>query len=86
MNREIIASRANEGNKEAGVKFYKSYVTGIKLAEVRKIPEHVAGYVEEDYFFNYKGKTYRVNEHIVPNKDGVIKFSAKYRYTLEELK
>lgn len=84
MNKETIVSRAN--NNKLGIKFYKSYITGIKKVEVRKIPEHVLGYVEEDYIFSYKGKQYRVNEHIVPNKEGSVKFSARFNYTVECLK
>ena len=84
MNKETITSRAN--NNKLGVKFYKSYVTGIKRVAVRDVPEHVLRYIEEDYIFNYRGKQYRVNEHIVPNKEGVVKFSAKFCYTVECLK
>lgn len=64
MNKETIASRAN--NNKLGVKFYKSYVTNVKRVAVRDVPEHVLRYIEEDYIFSYKGKQYRVNEHIVP--------------------
>lgn len=50
------------------------------------MPEHVLRYIEEDYIFSYKGKQYRVNEHIVPNKEGSVKFSARFNYTVECLK
>lgn len=84
MNKETIVSRAN--NNKLGVKFYKSYVTNVKRVEVRDVPEHVLRYIEEDYIFSYKGKKYRVNEHIVPNKEGSVKFSARFNYTVECLK
>lgn len=84
MNKETIVSRVN--NNKLGIKFYKSYVTGIKRVAVRDVPEHVLRYIEEDYIFSYKGKQYRVNEHIVPNKEGSVKFSARFNYTVECLK
>lgn len=84
MNKETIVSRVN--NNKLGIKFYKSYVTGIKKVETREIPEHVCGWCEEDYMFNYKGRQYKVNQYIVPNENGIVKFSAKYRYTVEEVK
>lgn len=70
-----IASRAGKG-------FFKSYVKNIRLAEIRPIEGHKAGYTEKDFFFSYKGKEYRVNEYIVPNADGEKIYSAKYRYEL----
>lgn len=84
MNKETIASRAN--NNKLGIKFYKSYVTNVKRVAVRDVPEHVLRYIEEDYIFSYKGKQYRVNEHIVQNKEGSVKFSARFNYTVECLK
>lgn len=84
MNKETIASRAN--NNKLGIKFYKSYVTNVKRVAVRDVPEHVLRYIEEDYIFSYKGEQYRVNEHIVPNKEGSVKFSARFNYTVECLK
>lgn len=84
MNKETIASRAN--NNKLGIKFYKSYVTNVKRVAVRDVPEHVLRYIEEDYIFSYKVKQYRVNEHIVPNKEGSVKFSARFNYTVECLK
>ena len=78
MDKLTIAARAGEG-------FFKSYVSSIKLAEKREIEGHVKGWSEEDYFFTYKGKKYRVNEYIVPNENGTSIYSAKYRYELIEL-
>ena len=69
----------------AGKSFYKSYIRNIRLVELRKIVDHVKNYVEKDYTFNYKGKTYRVNQHIVPNENGVCKYSAEYTYETIEL-
>ena len=71
MKKEVIVIRAN--NNKLGIKFYKSYVTGIKKVETREIPEHVLGWCEED-------------QYIVPNRNGIVKFSARYRYTVEEVK
>lgn len=78
MDKFTIAARAGEG-------FYKSYVRNIQRIEIREIPEHVKGWTEEDYTFSYKGKNYRVNEHICANAEGEVKYSAKYRYELVEL-
>ena len=78
MEKSVIAARAGKG-------FYKSYVKNIRLAEVREIPNHITGWVEEDYFFTYKGKEYRVNQYICPNSEGEVKYSAKYEYKLIEL-
>jgi hypothetical protein len=78
MDRLTIASRAGKG-------FFKSYVRNIRIAEQRVIPDHVEGFIERDYFFSHKGKEYRVNEYIVPNDKGEVKFSAKYRYEVVEL-
>lgn len=78
MEKSTIAARA-------GKEFYKSYIKNIKLAESRTIKGHEAGFTEEDYFFTYKGKKYRVNEHICPNKAGEVVYSAKYEYELVEL-
>ena len=77
MDKQTIAARAGKG-------FYKSYVRNLELAETREIPGHVAGYVEKDYFFTHKGRRYRVNEYICPNKDGEVKHSAKFRYEVTE--
>lgn len=49
MDKQTIAARAGKG-------FYKSHVRNIELAEAREIPGHLAGYVEQDYFFTYKGE------------------------------
>ncbi len=78
MDKLTIASRAGKG-------FYKSYVRNIRLAECRPIEGHKSGYSEKDYFFTYKGKEYRVNEYICPDKNGVVIYSAKFRYELVEL-
>lgn len=75
MDRSTIVARAGKG-------FYKSYVRNIRLAERRPIPEHKEHFVEKDYLFDYKGKSYRVNEHIVPDKKGEVKYSAAFRYDL----
>lgn len=85
MDKKVIVARANQaiGNKKV---FYKTYVKNVFLVEVREIPEHIMGWVEEDYIFNYKGEVYRLNQHIKPNVQGVIKYSADYYYTLEMLK
>ena len=80
MDKFTIASRATHAT---GRKFYKSYVKNIKLADARPIPNHKAGNVEYDYFFDYKGVRYRVNEHICPNDRGEVIYSEKYKYTLE---
>lgn len=76
--KRMIASRAGKG-------FFKSYVKNIKCVETRPIKGHVMGAVEYDYTFTYKGKSYRVNEHICPNKEGKVIYSAKFRYELEEV-
>jgi len=78
MDRLTIAARAGKG-------FYKSYVRNIRLAESRPIKGHKEGWSEKDYFFTYKGKEYRINEHICPNKNGEVVYSAKFRYELIEL-
>lgn len=78
MDKLTIASRAGKG-------FFKSYVRNIRLAECRTIKGHKEGYNEKDYFFTYKGKEYRVNEHICPNKSGEVIYSAKFEYELVEL-
>lgn len=62
--------------------FKKSYITNIKLVEERPIPDHVQGWTEQDFEFLYKGFKYRVVEHIVPNADGEVKYSAEYEYTI----
>lgn len=80
--KSVLAVRATGAT---GEKFYKSYIKEIKLVEERFIPGHVSGWTEKDYFFEYKGKEYRVNEHICPNKDGEVKYSAKYRYETIQL-
>ena len=84
MTKEIIVARANQaiGNKKV---FYKTYVKNVFFFYLREIPEHIIGWVEEDYIFNYKGEVYRLNQHIKPNVQGVIKYSADYYYTLEKL-
>ena len=84
MDKKVIVSRANEALGNTSV-FYKSYVKNVFLVEVREIPEHVMGWVEEDYIFNYKGDVYRLNQHIKPNAQGIVKYSADYYYTLEKL-
>lgn len=78
MDKLTIASRAGKG-------FYKSYIRNIRLAETRPIKGHKAGYSENDYLFTYKGKEYRVNEHICPNQDSAVTYSAKFEYELVEL-
>lgn len=78
MDKATIAARA-------GKHFYKSYIKNVQRVEVREIPNHVKGWTEEDYTFAYKDRNYRVNEHICANKDGEVKYSAKYRYDLIEL-
>ena len=82
--KSMIATRATSGSKD-GQKFYKSYIKNITSAGYREIPGHVKGYLEKDYTFEYKGKKYRVNQYIVPNKDGEVKYSAEYRYETVEL-
>ena len=77
----MLASRASKD----GQKFYKSYIKNIKLVETREIKDHVKGYLEKDYTFEYKGKIYRVNQYIVPNKDGEVKYSAEYRFETIEI-
>ena len=79
--RSMLASRASKD----GQKFYKSYIKNIKLVETREIKDHVKGYLEKDYTFEYKGKIYRVNQYIVPNKDGEVKYSAEYRFETIEI-
>lgn len=74
----MIASRAGKG-------FFKSYVKNVKCVATRPVEGHVMGAIEYDYSFTYKGKLYRVNEHIVPNKEGKVIYSAKFRYELEEV-
>lgn len=78
IDASTIAARAGKG-------FYKSYVKNIRLAEKRAVSNHVKNYVEKDYIFDYKGKTYRVNQHIVPNAEGEVKYSAEYRYETKEI-
>lgn len=78
MDRLTIASRAGKG-------FFKSYVRNIRLAEHRPIEGHEAGFSENDYFFTYKGKEYRINQYICPSKNGEVIYSAKFRYELVEL-
>lgn len=84
MKKEVITARANYaiGNVKT---FYKTYVKNVICVEIREIPEHVTGWVEEDYIFNYKGDVYRLNQHIKPNAQGIVKYSADYYYTLEKL-
>ena len=84
MDKKVIVSRANEALGNTNV-FYKSYAKNVFLVEIREIPEHVMGWVEEDYIFNYKGDVYRLNQHIKPNAQGIVKYSADYYYTLEKL-
>lgn len=84
MDKKVIVSRVNEAVGNTSV-FYKSYVKNVFLVEVREIPEHIMGWVEQDYIFNYKGEVYRLNQHIKPDAEGVVKYSAKYYYTLERL-
>lgn len=81
MDKLTIASRASMSGK----KFFKSYVKNIRVAEIRDIG-HVAGWVEADYFFTYKGNEYRVNQYFVPNDNGIKKFSAGCIYRLEEVR
>lgn len=84
ITQATLAARATSGSKD-GKKFYKSYIKNIRGAAARRIEGHVEGYQEKDYTFEYKGKTYRVNQHIVPNKDGEVKYSAEYRFETIEL-
>lgn len=72
----MIASRASRSGK----RFFKSYVRNIRVAEIRHIPDHISGFKEVDYFFEYKGKEYRVNQCICPNINDEVKYSARYRY------
>lgn len=82
MIAEMIATRAT---KASNLKFYKSYIKEVKLAEVRMIPGHKARWREEDYYFKYKGKQYRINEHIKPNENGEIIYSASWNYELQNI-
>lgn len=81
MDKRTIASRCSGTLK--GI--YKSYIKNIKLVEVREIPEHITGRVEKDYTFEHKGKKYRINQHIVPDKDGIVKYSCQYKYEAFEI-
>nr|DAZ78471.1 MAG TPA: hypothetical protein [Caudoviricetes sp.] len=76
MTKEIIVARVIT----TGVEIFKSYVTNIKLVETRDIEGHKAGWQEKDYTFLYKGVPCRLNEHIVPDSNGEVVYSAKYRY------
>lgn len=76
--KRVIAARAGEG-------FYKSYIKNIKVAAVRRIPGHRLDWDEIDYTFEHKGKSYRINERIVPDEKGNKIFSAKKEWTLEEI-
>lgn len=78
MDRLTIAARAGKG-------FYKSYIRNIRLAESRPIKGHKKGWSENDYFFTYKGREYRINEYICPNENEEVIYSAKFRYELIEL-
>lgn len=73
MDRTTIEARAVEG-------FFKSYVRNIQLAEQRAVKDHAGHFVEKDYTFDYKGKSYRVDEHLVPNPNGEVKYSMKTEY------
>lgn len=79
--RDMVAARASS----CGKRFAKSYVKNIRLEERRRIPGHLAGYCEEDYSFEYKGRRYRVNKYIVPNSSGEVIYSAKFRFELVEV-
>lgn len=78
MDKSTIASRAGKG-------FFKTYIKNIKLVEEREIKGHKEHWSEKDFTFEHKGKRYRVNEHIQPNKNGEVIYSAKYVYELIEL-
>lgn len=69
--KEMIAARTG---------LAKSYIKDIKVAEVRPIPDHKERWSEKDYSFTYKGMNYKCVEKIVPNKDGEVKYSAKFEY------
>lgn len=78
----LIASRATEATVK---KFYKSYIKDLKLVEERPIKDHLAGWTEKDYTFSYKDVSYRLIEKIVPTPNGLVAYSAKYRYEIIQL-
>lgn len=64
---------------------YKSYIKNIQVCDTRVCTGHVHSWVERDYSFDYKGKKYVCEEHIVPNSKGEVIYSAKTAYTLREV-
>lgn len=76
MRKETIVARVNT----TGEKIFKSYITNIQLIETRNIKGHKAGLQEKDYTFLYKGVKCRINGYIVPDNNGEVIYSAKYRY------
>lgn len=71
--------------KDCGFGIRYSYIKNVKCVETRKIPGHVMGWCERDYTFEHKGNAYRVNEYIIPNKEGEKVYSAKYWYEVVKL-
>lgn len=54
ITRETLVARANGAQNK--IRFYKSYVKNIMLVKQHEIPGHVCGNVEQDFYFEYKGK------------------------------
>lgn len=84
ITRETLVARANGAQNK--IRFYKSYVKNITLFKQREIPGHVCGCVEQDYYYEYKGEKYVICEHIQPDKNGIVKYSHAYYYTLQTLR
>ena len=65
VDKLMIATRANQAAGKAA--FFKSYIKNVKKVSEREVSDKWPGaevpVYETDYTFDYKGKSYRVNDN-----------------------